>query len=69
MTHDWSETLGIAERKQKFDKPSEKRNLKLESDSHTSGQFLIPNPYTKDRKTNILDFKTEIVNLQLFCKI
>lgn len=33
MIHEWSEALGIAERKQKFDKLSDKRNLKLESDS------------------------------------
>lgn len=68
MIHDWSEGLGIAERKRKFDKLSDKRNLKLESDSDLWSIFNL-HPRTKNRKTNILTLKTEIVNLQLLGEI
>lgn len=68
MTHDWSETLGIAEGKEVWT-TSDKSNLELESDYCTSGQLLIPKPYPKDSKIIVLAFKTEIVNLQIFGKI
>lgn len=65
ITHDWSESLAIAERKEKFDRISDK-NLKLGNNYYTFRQHVIPKPCTKDGK---LIVSTETVNLQLFCKI
>lgn len=68
MTHDWSEILGIAERKEVWT-TSDKSNLELKRDYCTSGQLLIPKPYSKDRKIIVWVFKMEIVNLQILGKI